>query len=150
MSSRPAVAGLAWSWGRWVDGLGAEELDRSEGRRVGSPCFHSHSIEPGFEARCMMGSVQSRRCNLRVVLDGAEELRRELEAMRSRRDWAMDSGRFVSIWFKGSTVSFPSCFPGVRCVTLRPLRDLAQTGGFPSLLIERLVDFTVTPEVVQK
>lgn len=39
----------------------------------------------------MLGSIQSRRCNLRVVLDGAEGLRTELEAMRSRRDWAMDS-----------------------------------------------------------
>ena len=111
MSSRPAVAGpsaghggLARSWGRGSDGSGAEELDGSEVRRVGSPCFHSHSVEPGFEARCMMGSNQSRRCNLRVVLDGAEELRRELEAMRSRRDWAMDSALFFgSIWFKGST-----------------------------------------------
>jgi hypothetical protein len=56
----------------------------------------------------MMGSKQLRRCNLRVVLDGAEELRRELEAMRSRRDWAMDSWLLLgSIRFKGSTVFFP-------------------------------------------
>jgi hypothetical protein len=39
----------------------------------------------------MLGSMESGRCNLRVVLDGAEELRTEPEAMRSRRDWAMDS-----------------------------------------------------------
>ncbi len=110
MSSRPAVAGLsaghgglAWSWGRqWVDGSGAKELDRSEGRRVGSPCFHSHSVEPCFEARCMMGSNQSRRCNLRVVLDGVELPRRERSAFRSRRDRAMDSALcFGSIGFKG-------------------------------------------------
>ncbi len=57
----------------------------------------------------MMVSIQSRRCNLRVVLDGAEELRRELEALRSRRGWAMDSALyFGSIWFKGSTVFFLS------------------------------------------
>jgi len=56
----------------------------------------------------MMGSKQSRRCNLRDALDGAEELRRGLEAVRSRRDWAMDSALFLgSIWFKGSTVFFP-------------------------------------------
>jgi hypothetical protein len=55
----------------------------------------------------MMGSKQSRRCNLRVVLDGAVLLRRELEVMRSRRDWAMDSALFFgSIGFKGSTVFF--------------------------------------------
>jgi len=61
----------------------------------------------------MMVSIQSRRCNLRVVLDGAEELRRELEAMRSRRDWAMDSALcFGSIGFKGlDRFSFLSCFP---------------------------------------
>ncbi len=60
----------------------------------------------------MMGSKQSRRCNLRDALDGAEELRRGLEAVRSRRDWAMDSALFLgSIWFKGSTVFFLSCFP---------------------------------------
>jgi hypothetical protein len=50
----------------------------------------------------MLGSIQSRRCNLRVVLDGAEELRTEPEAMRSRRDWAMDSSLFFdSMWLKG-------------------------------------------------
>lgn len=42
----------------------------------------------------MMGSKKSRRCNLRVVLDGAKPLRREREVMRSRRDWAMDSSLF--------------------------------------------------------
>ena len=54
----------------------------------------------------MMGSKQSRRCNLRVVLDGAMALRRELSVMRSRLDWAMDSSLFFgSIGFTGSTVS---------------------------------------------
>ncbi len=52
----------------------------------------------------MLGSIQSRRCNLRVVLDGAEGLPTEPEAMRSRRDWAMDSSLFFdSVWLKGST-----------------------------------------------
>ena len=36
----------------------------------------------------MMGFNQSRRCNLRDVLDGAESPRRERKAVRSRRDWA--------------------------------------------------------------
>ena len=60
----------------------------------------------------MMGSNQSRRCNLRVALDGAGELRRGLEAVRSRRDWAMDSALFLdSIGFKGlDRFSFLSCF----------------------------------------
>ena len=96
----------------------------------------------------MMGSIESRRCNLRVVLDGAEELRREREVMRSRRDWAMDSRRFVSIGFKARPFLSIAAFRVLPCVTLGPLRDLAQTGGFASLLIERLVDFTGTPEVV--
>lgn len=87
--------------GRWDDGSRAQELDRAEGRGVGSPCFHSHSEEPVLEAGCMMGSKQSRRCNLRVVLEGAKLLRRELEVVRSRRDWAMDSSLFFgSIVFK--------------------------------------------------
>jgi hypothetical protein len=63
----------------------------------------------------MMGSNQSRRCNLRVALDGAEELRRGLEALRSRRDWAMDSALcFGSIGCKGlDRFSFLSCFPNL-------------------------------------
>lgn len=53
----------------------------------------------------MMGSIESRRCNLRVVLDRAQSPRRDLEAFRSRRDWAMDSALiFGSIGFTGLTV----------------------------------------------
>lgn len=49
-----------------------------------------------------MGSIKSRRCNLRVVLEAAGELPTELEALRSRLDWAMDSSLFFgSIWLKG-------------------------------------------------
>ena len=56
----------------------------------------------------MMGSKQSRRCNLRVALDGAGELRRGLEAVRSRRDWAMDSSLSLgSIRFKAGAPAGP-------------------------------------------
>ena len=56
----------------------------------------------------MMGSNQSRRCNLRVVLDGAESPRRERKAVRSRPGLGVDSAwRFGSIGFKGLVLFFP-------------------------------------------
>src|SRR5712691_10277275 len=100
----------------------------------------------------MLGSIQSERCNLAhgLVFPRASWLRADPGSTRSRRDWAMDSHFFGSVWLRHvivfSLVALWRCFPWL----LASLGCFAATAGPARLLLEGLVDFCPTPEVMEQ
>src|SRR5216683_1679805 len=99
----------------------------------------------------MLGSIQSRRCNLGFGLAffRALCLRADPGRKRSRRDWTMDS--HSSVRCGSSTDRFSlSCLLVVFPQFLSSLGGFTATAGLVGLLIERLVDLCPTPEAMEQ